>query len=53
MGRSTLTDARESSESAIEFGFVAGLVAVALIVSLTALGDSWHTMRATVAATTF
>ena len=40
----------EAPVSAIEYGFVAGLVTVACIVALTSLGDSWSAMRATMGA---
>ena len=52
MRRTKLYEPREESVSAIEYGFVAGLVTVACIVALTSLGDSWLAVRATVGAAT-
>jgi len=39
----------DAPTSAIEYGFVAGLVTVACIVALTSLGDSLQTVRSAMA----
>ncbi|GDX80335.1 PilA pilus assembly protein [Deltaproteobacteria bacterium] len=38
----------ESGATAIEYGLIAGLVSVAIIVALTALGDSLDTVFSTI-----
>ena len=41
----------ESGATAIEYGLIAGLVAVAIIAALTALGDSLDSLFSSVAST--